>query len=277
MNTTELINAEELYFIDLETVNSTGICQIGITKWSKKEQRLSIVLNEIINPDVPGEEINSYAVRVHRISEHAWTSADPYPAFHEKIKKLLDGKIVLQWGGSDIGIIYKNIRRYKLSEIKTTSLNSWSYQYKNTKLTEAAKELGFSYNSRHSAPLDSYLTALLFVSRLCGYKVTNVDMKIIESFNSRSPRKTEKFKSTNLERNGAGDEICLTGFTNQEKMKFGEQLAKKGYRVRTSVTSGLRFLVTPSGSYKGSPSKEIEAKNVGAKIVDLNSFFKTYA
>jgi hypothetical protein len=44
--------------------------------------------------------------------------------FHEKIKKLLDGKIVFQWGGSDIAIIYKNIRRYQLSEIKTTSLTS---------------------------------------------------------------------------------------------------------------------------------------------------------
>jgi DNA polymerase III epsilon subunit-like protein len=276
MNSTELINAEELYFIDLETVNSTGICQIGITKWSKKEQRLSIVLNEIINPDVPGEEINSYAVRVHRISEHAWSSAAPYPAIHEKIKKILDGKIVFQWGGSDIAIIFKNIRRYKLSEIKTTSLNSWSYQYKNTKLTEAAKELGFSYNGRHSAPLDSYLTALLFVSDICGYKVTNVDKKIIDSFNSRSPKITEKFKTNHLKINGSGDEVCLTGFTNQEKMKFGELLAKKGFRVRTSVTSGLRFLVTPSGTYKGSPLKEFEAKNVGAKIVDLNSFLLSY-
>ncbi len=102
-------------------------------------------------------------------------------------------------------------------------------------------------------------------------------MKILDSFNSRAPKTTEKFKSTNLEANGSGDEVCLTCFTNQEKMKFGELLAKKGYRVRSSVTSGLRFLVTPSGSYKGSPSKEIEAKNVGAKIVDLNTFLKTYA
>ena len=101
-------------------------------------------------------------------------------------------------------------------------------------------------------------------------------MKIIDSFNSRSPKTTEKFKATQLQVNGTGDEICLTGFTNQEKMKFGEILAKKGYRVTSSVTTGLRFLVTPSGSYKGSPSKEIEAKNVGAKIVDLNSFLQTY-
>ena len=146
MKTNEIINAEELYFIDIETVNSIGICQIGITKWSKKENRLSIVLNETVNPDVPSDQINIHAARVHRISEYAWSKAAPYPAFHEKIKKLLDGKIVFQWGGSDIAIIYKNIRRYNLSEIKTTSLNSWAYQFKGMKLVDAAQNLGFSYS-----------------------------------------------------------------------------------------------------------------------------------
>jgi DNA polymerase III epsilon subunit-like protein len=106
MNTNELMKAEELYFIDIETVGGNGICQIGITKWSKKEQRLTIVFNEIINPDVPRDQINPNAVRVHRISEYQWSKADPYSKFHDQIKKLLDGKIVFQWGGSDIGIIY---------------------------------------------------------------------------------------------------------------------------------------------------------------------------
>jgi NAD-dependent DNA ligase len=75
--------------------------------------------------------------------------------------------------------------------------------------------------------------------------------------------------------NGGGDEICLTGFTTQEKMKLGEILAKKGCRFISSVTSGLRFLVTPAGTYKGSRSKEIEAKNVGSKIVDLNTLLNS--
>ena len=275
MNLNELINSEELYFIDIETVGGAGICQVGITKWSKKENRLSIVLNETVNPDVVSEQVNPHAVRVHRISEHAWTSAAPYPAFHERIKKLLDGKIVIQWGGSDIAIIFKNIRKYNLSEIKTTSLNSWSYQYKGMKLADAAKNLGFNYSSRHSAPLDSYLTALLFVSDLCEYQPTNIDMKIINSFNSRYPKTSETFKLSQLKANGEGEEVCLTGFTNDEKMKFGEALAKKGYRVRTNVTTNLRYLITPSGAYKGSPSKEIEAKNVGAKIVELKSLLQT--
>ncbi len=115
---------------------------------------------------------------------------------------------------------------------------------------------------------------------LFNYEITNIDLKIIDSFNTQAKVRTggiQRFNAKNMKINGSGDEVCLTGFTNQEKMKFGELLAKKGYRVRTSVTSDLRFLVTPSGSYKGSPSKEIEAKNVGAKIVDLNSFLQTYA
>jgi DNA polymerase III alpha subunit (gram-positive type) len=277
MKTTEIINAEELYFIDIETVGGIGICQIGITKWSKKENRLSIVLNETVNPDVPSEEVNMHAVRVHRISEYAWSKAAPYPAIHEKIKKLLDGKIVFQWGGSDIAIIYKNIRRYNLSEIKTTSLNSWSYQYKGMKLTDAAQKLEFSYNSLHSAPLDSYLTALLLVTDLCGYKATNIDMKIIDSFNSRSPKTVEKFNPSHLKTNGSGDEVCLTGFTDQEKKKFGEFLAEKGFKVRGNVTSNLRILITPSGAYTRSPGKEAEAVRVGARIMDLNSLIHRLA
>ena len=43
MNVQELINADELYFIDIETVGGMGICQIGITKWSRVEQRLSSI------------------------------------------------------------------------------------------------------------------------------------------------------------------------------------------------------------------------------------------
>jgi DNA polymerase III alpha subunit (gram-positive type) len=277
MKTTEIINAEELYFIDLETVGGMGICQIGITKWSKKENRLSIVFNETVNPDVPSEAINMHAVRVHRISEYAWSKANPYPAFHEKIKKLLDGKIVFQWGGNDIAIIYKNIRRYNLSEIKTTSLNSWAYQYKGMKLTDAAQKLEFSYNSLHSAPLDSYLAALLFVTDLCGYKATNIDMKIIDSFNSRSPKTVEKFNPSQLKTNGHGDEVCLTGFTDQEKKKFGEFLAEKGFKVRGNVTTNLRILITPSGSYTRSPAKEAEAIRVGARIMDFNTLIHRLA
>jgi DNA polymerase III alpha subunit (gram-positive type) len=280
MKLEEIINAEELYFIDLETVNSIGICQIGITKWSKKENRLSIVFNEIINPDVKAEEINKHAMRVHGISEYTWSSAKPYSYFHNRIKNLLDGKIVFQWGGNDVGTIYKNIRRYNLSEIKTTSLNSWTYQFKGMKLVDAAKNLGVSFSGAHRAQSDSFITGLVFVMDLFNYEITSIDLKIIDSFNTQAKVRNggiQRFNTKKMKINGSGDEICLTGFTDQEKMKFGELLAKKGYRVRTSVTSDLRFLVTPSNSYKGSPSKEIEAKNVGAKIVDLNSFLKTYA
>jgi NAD-dependent DNA ligase len=145
------------------------------------------------------------------------------------------------------------------------------------KLTDAAQKLEFSYNSLHSAPLDSYLTGLLFVTDLCGYKVTNIDMKIIDSFNSRSPKTVEKFNPIQLKTNGCGDEVCLTGFTDQEKKKFGEFLAEKGFKVRGNVTSNLRILITPSGSYTRSPAKEAEAIRVGARIMDLNSLIHRLA
>ena len=115
------------------------------------------------------------------------------------------------------------------------------------------------------------MAALLFVSDICEYKVTNVDIKIIDSFNSRSPKTIEKFKSSHLKTNGSGDEVCLTGLTDQEKKKFGELLANKGFEIRGTVTSSLRILITPSGSYMRSPSKEAEAIRVGAQIMDLNS------
>jgi DNA polymerase III alpha subunit (gram-positive type) len=279
MNLNEIKNADELYFIDIETVNSIGICQIGITKWSKKENRLSIVFNEIINPEVSSSEINIYAVRVHSISEYTWSKAAPYSKFHEKIKNLLDGKIVFQWGGNDVGTIYKNIRRYNLSEIKTTSLNSWNYQFKGVKLIDAAQKMGISFTGAHRAQSDSFITGLVFVMDLLNYEITNIDHKIIDSFNTQAKARrvgVEKFNPKDMKINGEGDEVCLTGFTTQEKMKFGELLAKKGCRVKTSVTSGLKFLVTPSGSYNRSPTKEMEAKNVGAKVVDLNSLLQSH-
>jgi hypothetical protein len=53
----DLLLEDEIYFIDLETVGGNGICQIGITRWSKADRRLSLVFDEIINPDVPLEFI----------------------------------------------------------------------------------------------------------------------------------------------------------------------------------------------------------------------------
>jgi hypothetical protein len=45
-------------------------------------------------------------MRVHRISEYLWSKAGPYSKFHDQIKKILDGKIVFQWNGSDITIFF---------------------------------------------------------------------------------------------------------------------------------------------------------------------------
>lgn len=275
MNAQDLARANELYFIDIETVNSIGICQIAITKWNRLEQRLSIVFNEILNPEVSPESINRYAIRTHSISEYSWSKAKPFDSFHSRIKTLLAGKIVLQWGGADFLIIQKNITSYKLEDINLISLNSWSYHYKGVKLTTAAEKLGVSYKGLHNASYDSYLAGLLFVSEICGYKITNIDRKIIESFNSRASAQPEKFKVGHLKSNGSGNEVCLTGFTSLEKKKFGELLAKNGFRIRGSVTSGLSFLITPSGSYQRSPSKEAEARRVGAEIIDLNSLLQS--
>ena len=96
-------------------------------------------------------------------------------------------------------------------------------------------------------------------------------MKIIDSFNSRSSTQPERIRVDQLETNGTGDEVCLTGFTSLEKKKFGELLANKGFKIRGTLTSNLRILITPLGSYMRSPSKEAEAIRIGAQIMDLNS------
>jgi hypothetical protein len=148
------------------------------------------------------------------------------------------------------------------------------------KLIDAAKNLGISFTGAHRAQSDSFITGLVFVMDLLKYEITNIDHKIIDSFNTQAKARrvgAEKFNPKNMKINGEGDEICLTGFTTQEKMKFGELLAKKGYRVRSSVTSGLRFLVTPSGTYSRSPGKEAEARRVGAEVVEMKSLLTSPA
>lgn len=274
MNVHDLVKADELFFIDIETVGGIGICQIGITKWNRQEQRLSVVFNEIINPDVPPEEINIHALKVHGISEYSWSNSQPYKSFHPRIRQLLDGKIVLQWGGADISIINKNIVRYKLESLKIRPLNCWLYHFKGIKLTTAAEKMGISYTGNHRAASDSYLTALIFVSDLCGYKITNIDRKIIDSFNSQVSVRTERFKIGKMQNNGSGDEVCLTGFTSVEKEKFSKLLAGKGFRVRSNVSTGLRYLITPSGAYSRSPVKEDGARRNGAEVIDLNSLLQ---
>jgi hypothetical protein len=112
------------------------------------------------------------------------------------------------------------------------------------------------------------------VPHLIHILVTDVDMKILDSFNSRSPKTMGKFKSSHLKINGSGDEVCLTGFTSEEK-KFGELLANKGFKIRGTVTSNLRILIIPSGSYMRNPSKEAEARRVGAEVIDPNSFVQS--
>ncbi len=276
MNLNDLLKADELYFIDLETVGGSGICQIGITRWSRWDRRLSLVFDEIINPEVLPESINIHALKVHSISEYMWSKAKPYSYYHSHLRNNLKGKIVLQWGGSDIGIIKKNIAKYRLDDLNVIELNSWNYHYKGVKLATAAQSLGFSYTGLHDAAYDSCLTALLFVSEFCGYKVQERDFKFINSLNPQSPNNGERFKLGNLETNGKGEEVCLTGFTTEEKMKFAGLLTEKGYRIRTSVNPDLKFLVTPSKTYDRSPGKVAEARRVGAAVIDLNSLLESF-
>jgi DNA polymerase III alpha subunit (gram-positive type) len=276
MNVQNLINADELYFIDIETVGGMGICQIGITRWSREEQRLSIVFNEIINPEIPSDKINIHAIKVHGISEYTWSSAKAFDSFHSRIKNILDGKIVLQWGGGDMSLINKNIDWYNLDAITATSLNSWAYHYKGMKLARAAQEQGINFTGNHRAGADSYVAALIFTTDKCGYKITITDQKIIDSFNTqaRNRSRSEGFKTGSLLKNEKGEDVCLTGFTGAEKERFGKLLVEKGFNVRAGVTSGLRYLITPTGSYSRSPGKEAFAKKNGVKVVDLNSFLQ---
>jgi hypothetical protein len=139
------------------------------------------------------------------------------------------------------------------------------------KLTTALRALGISYTGLHDAAYDSCITALLFVSEFCGYKVSERDYKFIQTLKAEAQVHKERFKIGDLKTNGKGSEVCLTGFTKDEKMKFSDILIKRGFRIRTSVNPTLRMLVTPSGSYSRSPSKEAEAKRIGAEIIDLNS------
>ncbi len=270
----DLLKKDEIYFLDIETVNNLGICQIGITKWSRVNRKLSLEFNEILNPDVPADSINIHAISKHTVSEYQWSKAQTFAGHYTWLRELLHGKVVIQWGGDDVGIIKKNISRYKLESLQVTSLNSWDYHHTSVSLDDAIASINIKRPDKHHAALDSYLTGLLFVNEFVKYDATKEDLEVIRSLGCLCDSSEQPFRVSALTKNGLGKEVYLSGFTDKEKIEFGTKLAEMGFKIRSGVTKELDFLIIPSGFYNRSPGKEAKAKDVGAQIIDLDTFLR---
>jgi hypothetical protein len=270
----DLLKRDLIYFIDIETVNDIGICQIGITKWDRVKRNLSIEFNKILNPDVPPESINTHAINKHTVSEYQWSTADTFAVHYLCLKELLNGNVIIQWGGNDLGIINKNISRYNLDGLIITSLNCWNYLFNSISLDIASETINIKRPIKHHAAWDSYLTGLLFVKKFENYEITKKDLEVLHSLCPMSDFNDQPLRVSRLITNGTGKEVCLTGFTDREKKEFANKLAEMGFKIRGDVTKGLNFLIVPSKTYIRSPKKEEKAKAVGARIIDLNTFLE---
>ena len=150
--------------------------------------------------------------------------------------------------------------------------------FKKSTLSAAAKEIGIENSAFHDASFDTYISALLFAAKYHKYALKTKDQTILKTYNEKyeGNANPNKLKEMYSKASGEKGNICLSGFTASEKIKFGKLLSDQGYCLKKSVSKKLHFLILPNREYRRSPSKEKMAKEVGAKIVDFDTFLSIH-
>jgi NAD-dependent DNA ligase len=265
--------SNELYFLDIETINHLDIVQIGITRWKKNSGKLEVIFDEIINPRPLQSKINQYAANIHFVGEYRWSKAFAITHYYRRIQSLLSEQKVIHWGGNDVKTLNLAFSNQNLPEINCSSVDLLKGLVKKESLQAAANSLGFKSTAFHDASFDSFMAGIIFLNNHLNLKPSKTELDILKVYNEKFLPLNKAFSSKDIIRgNGSKGSICLTGLRAFEKLISSNHLEQLGYSIKDTLNKSLDYLIVPSCEYKGSPSKEQRAKSLGIPIIDYDSF-----
>ena len=143
--------------IDVETANAdpSSICQIGIVL--VRDRAIVRKLSILVNPEPP---FSSFNVRLRGISEATVRLSETFPQLEGRLRRLLEGTILVSHTSFDWVSIDGALRKYRLAPIHTTWLDSalvarraWPKRYRRRgwNLANVAGDLGITFCHHDSA------------------------------------------------------------------------------------------------------------------------------
>ena len=255
--------------LDFETANQNigSICQIGLVAFDEKKEIYN--WSSLINPEE--EYSNTF---IHGIDENDTKKSPIFPELYKYVLKKLENMIVVHHTSFDKTSITYACQKYKLNELKIKMLDSsriarhtWKdISQKGYGLKDLAERFNIKFN-HHDALEDSRVAGLITLKALL-----NSNIKIEEWLEkSKETIKRNKIKSEKqtLSSDINKNQICFTGFSQNEIKELSEIALKNGLNVVKSVTKNLSYLCI---GFNAGHSKIIKANKQNATILTLEQF-----
>ena len=164
--------------IDVETANSdpSSICQIGIV-----QVRGGVIkgqLSVLVNPEAP---FNDFNVRLHGIDHIAVQDSKTLPFFESRLRRLLDGTVLVSHTSFDRRALDGAMERYGLRPVRARWMDSamvarraWPHRYRRRwSLSLIAGDLGIDFR-HHDAAEDAWAAGQI-VLHACRHTGVDID------------------------------------------------------------------------------------------------------
>jgi DNA polymerase-3 subunit epsilon len=237
----------EFVTIDIETANPdmASICQIGIARFSNGH--LVEQWRSFVQPEDYFDPVN---VSIHKIDEAKTKDAPPFYAIADKIRSLLENRVVVSHTHFDRSSLRKAFEKGRLEDIPCRWLDSamisrraWpEFAQDGYRLPDMCQRLGYTF-THHDALEDA---------KACGHVVLAAIQKAgldIEGWIARVNQPVIGSSRTSIVRKGSpdgalyGEVLVFTGELVIPRARAADLAAAAGCRVAPSVTGECTLLV----------------------------------
>ena len=263
----------EFYVLDVETANAdySSICQIGLAKFENGE--LTEKWESLINPDDYFDGMN---ISIHGITEEMVQDSPTFDQVYQKLKEVLENKVVGHHMPFDRIAINRACELHKLNLIEIVRRTWEQFAYSGYGLANVADYLGIEFE-HHNALQDAIATGKVML-----HAFDKSEMNLADWISRvRKPINIYANGSTSIKLEGNpdgplyGENIVFTGALTMPRAEAGKLASELGCNVGNSVSKKTTMLVvgiqdtTKLAGYSKS-SKHRKAEELIGKGVDLN-------
>ena len=289
----------EFLVLDFEKArrDNWSICEIGLVKYSNG--LITTLIDEKINPQCEFDQKSPWFTRLHGISESDVKNSLTFNDFYPKLKKLIEGKIVFNYNGSDKSFLEAACRKNELENINVTWIDPKpriKLIWKNIgkyELEIVAEYFNIDYKP-HKASEDAIALAkiIAIASIVKDHSVLEWKNKFLNSSSSNTISNLNDIKNTNStfdrlniheiskEKSSMldGQTIVCTSFnTSKEKRHFQDIVKALGGKSPGSISKKTTsVLVGENWSETHAPDKYQKVKELSIKDITKEEFINKY-
>ena len=254
--------------IDVETANAdmASICQIGLVKC--ENGTLSDKWKTYVDPEDYFDGIN---VSIHGINESVVKNAPKFQELEDTLRSYLEGTVVVCHTHFDQVAIHQATRRYGISAIECTWLDSARVARRTWKecarkgygLYNVCRILGYDFK-HHDALEDAKAAAhiLLSASNECGLNIDGWLKRVRQPIDPAASSLSSPVKRDgNPEGSFYGEVLVFTGALEIPRREAADIADAIGFQVASGVTKKTTFLVVGDQDIKKLAGHEMSSKH----------------